>query len=47
MLTTGNLDGLDEYVRHLSITRVPDGTHCRARQPEPITREIRAFMARS
>ena len=47
-LTTGNLDGLDKYVRHLTITRVPDGTHWVVQeQPELITREIRAFMARS
>jgi epoxide hydrolase 4 len=26
-LLTGNLDGLEEYVKHLKIQRVPDGTH--------------------
>ena len=26
-LLTGNLNGLDEYVKNLSISRVPDGTH--------------------
>ena len=47
-LTIGNLDGLDRYVRTLTITRVPDGTHWVVHeQPELITREIRNFMARS
>ena len=47
-LTTGNLDGLDKYVRNLTITRVPDGTHWVIHeQPELITREIRNFMTRS
>jgi len=47
-LTTGNLDGLDQHVRNLTIRRVPDGTHWVVHeQPELITREIRAFMARS
>ena len=47
-LTTGNLDGLDKYVRHLTITRVPDGTHWVVHeQPELITREVRAFMRKS
>jgi epoxide hydrolase 4 len=26
-LLTGNLDGLDEYVKNLTVKRVPDGTH--------------------
>jgi len=47
-LTTGNLDGLDQHVRNLTIRRVPDGTHWVVHeQPELIAREIRAFMARS
>jgi pimeloyl-ACP methyl ester carboxylesterase len=47
-LTIGNLDGLDKHVRHLTVTRVPDGTHWVVHeQPELITREIRNFMARS
>jgi pimeloyl-ACP methyl ester carboxylesterase len=47
-LTTGNLDGLDQHVRNLTIRRVPDGTHWVVHeQPELITREIRAFITRS
>jgi pimeloyl-ACP methyl ester carboxylesterase len=47
-LRTGNLDGLDEHVRNLTIRRVPDGTHWVVHeQPELITREIRAFITRS
>jgi pimeloyl-ACP methyl ester carboxylesterase len=26
-LLTGNLDGLDQYVTHLTVRRIPDGTH--------------------
>ena len=26
-LLTGNLNGLDEYVKHLTVRRIPDGTH--------------------
>jgi pimeloyl-ACP methyl ester carboxylesterase len=45
-LLTGNLVGLDEYVPHLTIKRIPEGSHWVIHeQPERINRLIREFLA--
>jgi len=44
-LLTGNLDGLDDYVDELTVTRIPDGTHWVIHeQPELINALIREFI---
>jgi epoxide hydrolase 4 len=44
-LLTGNLDGLDRYVKHLSVRRIPDGTHwvIHEKTAEVIS-DMRAFL---
>jgi len=47
VLLTGNLVGLDQYVDHLTIRRIPAGSHWVVHeQPELITRAIQEFLAR-
>ena len=44
-LLTGNLEGLGEYVSHLTIRRIPDGSHwVTHEQPELINSLIRDFI---
>jgi pimeloyl-ACP methyl ester carboxylesterase len=44
-LLTGNLEGLGEYVGHLTIRRIPDGSHWVAHeQPELVNSLIRDFL---
>jgi pimeloyl-ACP methyl ester carboxylesterase len=44
-LLTGNLDGLEEYVDHLTVRRIPDGTHwVTHEQPERVNGIIRDFL---
>ena len=44
-LLTGNLEGLEEYVSHLSIRRIPDGSHwVTHEQPELVNSFIRDFL---
>ena len=45
-LLTGNLEGLEKYVRPLQIVRVPEGTHWVIHeQPELVIRTMRKFLA--
>jgi pimeloyl-ACP methyl ester carboxylesterase len=45
-LLTGNLDGLEAFVPHLTIKRVPEGSHWVVhQQPELVNRMIRDFLA--
>lgn len=47
-LGVGNLEGLDTHVRHLTVRRIPEGSHWVVHeQPELITRLIREFVTRS
>ena len=47
-LTTGNLAGLEQHVKHLTVRRVPDGTHWVVHErPAEITAWIREFMEKS
>ena len=47
-LTTGNLVGLEQHVKHLTVRRVPDGTHWVVHErPAEITAWIREFMEKS
>ncbi|MGH9761845.1 MAG: alpha/beta fold hydrolase [Blastocatellia bacterium] len=44
-LLTGNLDGLDKYVPHLTIKRIPDGTHWVIHEkPELVDSYIKEFI---
>lgn len=44
-LLTGNLEGLDQYVKTLTIKRVPEGSHWVIHeQPELVIRTIREFL---
>lgn len=44
-LTTGNLDGLSEYVPQLTIKRVPDASHRVVHEkPAEVNRYIREFI---
>jgi epoxide hydrolase 4 len=44
-LLTGNLDGMDKYVKQLQIVRVPEGTHWVIHEkPALITQTIRKFL---
>ena len=44
-LLTGNLDGLEDYIEDLTVTRIPDGTHWVIHeQPELINSLIRDFI---
>jgi pimeloyl-ACP methyl ester carboxylesterase len=44
-LTTGNLDGLEEYVPKIRIVRIPDGTHWVVHEkPAEVNRLIREFL---
>jgi epoxide hydrolase 4 len=44
-LLTGNLDGMEKYVKALQIVRVPDGTHWVIHeQPELVIQTIRKFI---
>jgi len=44
-LLTGNLDGLDQYVKQLQIVRVPDGTHWVIHEkPQFVIESIRKFL---
>jgi pimeloyl-ACP methyl ester carboxylesterase len=44
-LLTGNLDGLDRYVSHLTIERIPEGSHWVVHEfPERINAVIRGFL---
>jgi pimeloyl-ACP methyl ester carboxylesterase len=46
-LLTGNLAGLDEFVRDLAIQRIPDGTHWVIHEkPALVNDSIRAFLAK-
>jgi pimeloyl-ACP methyl ester carboxylesterase len=46
-LLTGNLAGLDEFVRNLAIQRIPDGTHWVIHEkPALVNDSIRAFLAK-
>ncbi len=46
-LLTGNLVGLDEYVPHLTIERIPDGSHWVVHeQPALVNRLIREFLSK-
>jgi pimeloyl-ACP methyl ester carboxylesterase len=46
-LLTGNLDGLDAYVRDLKIVRIPDASHWVVHErPRQINDLIRAFIGR-
>ena len=45
-LLTGNLNGLDEYVKHLTVRRIPDGTHWVIHEkPAEVIRYMREFLA--
>src|SRR5580698_3156044 len=45
-LLTGNLNGLDEYVKNLTVKRVPDGTHWVIHEKTAeVTRDMREFLA--
>ncbi len=45
-LLTGNLDGLDQYVKHLTVRRIPDGTHWVIHeQPALVIQYMREFIA--
>lgn len=45
-LLRGNLDGLEEYVPDLTISRIPDGSHWVVHeQPERVNQLIRQFIA--
>jgi pimeloyl-ACP methyl ester carboxylesterase len=45
-LLTGNLNGLEEFVPHLRVERIPEGTHWVIHeQPERINALLRAFLA--
>jgi len=47
-LLTGNLEGLDQHVKALTIKRVPDGTHWVVHEkPAVVIQEIRAFLKSS
>ena len=44
-LLTQNLDGLDQYVPHLTVKRIPDATHWVVHEKrEEVNRDIRAFL---
>jgi pimeloyl-ACP methyl ester carboxylesterase len=44
-LLTGNLNGLDRYVRHLRVERIPDGTHWVVHEkPTLVNSLIRSFL---
>lgn len=44
-LLTQNLDGLDQFVPHLTVKRIPDGTHWVIHEKrDEVNREIRAFL---
>jgi pimeloyl-ACP methyl ester carboxylesterase len=46
-LLTGNLEGLDEFVRDLAIKRIPDGTHWVIHEkPALVNDSIRAFLTK-
>ena len=46
-LLTGNLEGLDKFVPHLTIRRIPDGTHWVVHeQPALVNEYIREFIKR-
>jgi epoxide hydrolase 4 len=46
-LLTGNLNGLDEYVKNLTIRRIPDGTHWVIHEKTAeVIQDIREFLAR-
>jgi pimeloyl-ACP methyl ester carboxylesterase len=46
-LLTGNLEGLDDYVRDLTVRRVPDATHWVVHErPALVNQYIREFLAR-
>jgi pimeloyl-ACP methyl ester carboxylesterase len=46
-LLTGNLNGLDEYVKNLTVKRVPDGTHWVIHEKTAeVTRDMREFLAK-
>jgi pimeloyl-ACP methyl ester carboxylesterase len=45
-LLTGNLDGMEDFVPHLRVERIPDGTHWVIHeQPARINDSLRAFLA--
>jgi pimeloyl-ACP methyl ester carboxylesterase len=45
-LLTGNLNGLDQVVPKLTVTRIPEGTHWVVREkPADVNRIIREFLA--
>lgn len=45
-LLTGNLEGLEQFVPHLTVRRVPEGTHWVAHErPEEVNGYIREFLA--
>ena len=47
-LLTGNVDGLDQYVKHLQIVRIPDGTHWVIHEKSAeVIHDMRDFLAHS
>lgn len=45
-LLTGNLDGLEEHVEHLTVRRIPEGSHWVIHEyPQLVNAHIRAFLA--
>jgi pimeloyl-ACP methyl ester carboxylesterase len=46
-LLTGNLEGLDQHVKNLTVQRIPDGTHWVVHEkPAVVERYIRDFLAK-
>jgi pimeloyl-ACP methyl ester carboxylesterase len=46
-LLTGNLNGLEEHVRHLQVRRVPDGSHWVIHEkPDLVIRHMREFLGK-
>ena len=46
-LLTGNLNGLDEHVKHLDVVRIPDGTHWVIHEKTAeVIRDMREFLGR-
>ena len=46
-LLTGNLNGLDEHVKNLTVRRIPDGTHWVIHEKTAeVIQDVRDFLAR-
>jgi pimeloyl-ACP methyl ester carboxylesterase len=44
-LLTGNLDGMDQYVKQLRVVRIPEGTHWVIHEkPAEVIQEMRKFI---